>query len=527
MAGVVKPRRTDGKGIANRLMGFWRILIFILIGLSLATPAEAQKRRRGFPETPSPQGQALFELRSGFQRLSTGDTKGAVAFLSRAIESEALPAHAAGSAYFFRGAAYREQSKFRESLSDLDHAARLTPDKGQIPVLAFDVALRMDQPVTAFDKAMVVAKSFPKEVGSLDLSALLAVMASLEKGRRFDDTHKLRAALFEAEYQGSPIGETADYMFKELVAGYLRRDDLVNAIRVSTAINTVDVIISLLVDKRFEELWPSIESGIGGSFTKAASRQLNRYTEIVKELPEDGQAVNMLVDSLRMSGQPFPAIQVGNRMLEDPVSIGRDPEAYFWVMIKTAYAEVESDRASDAIKRLNDLKTYKLDDYPDLVNHHLNRAALLLDLGRFDEAVTAAKLAEGRYLSLYGRLWVRTFEACRDAEAKDVLGLTAALDQLRDKAYDNPSAYALALLCAGKQADAEAWYSRRLSDEALREDALRALQIYKTGPYEPVFFSQMQQRLDAIRKKGSIRRAISKAGRQIKIDLPRGSFASY
>jgi tetratricopeptide (TPR) repeat protein len=508
-------------------MDFWRILIILLCSFCLATPAEAQKRRRGFPETPSEQGQALFELRSGFQRLSTGDTKGAVAFLSRAIESEALPKHAAGSAYFFRGAAYREQSKFRESLSDLEQAARLTPDKGQIPVLAFDVALRMDQPITAFDKAMVVAKSFPAEVSSLDLSALLAVMASLEKSRRFDDTHRLRAALFEAEYQGSPIGETADYMFKELVAGYLRRDDLVNAIRVSTAINTVDVIISLLVDKRFEELWPSIESAISGSFTKATNRQLNRYQEIVKELPEDGQAVNMLVDSLRMSGQPFPAVQVGSRMLEDPVSIGRDPEAYFWVMIKTAYAEVESDRAADAIKRLNDLKTYKLDDYPDLVNHHLNRAALFLDLGYFDEAVAAAKLAESRYLSLYGRLWIRTFEACRAAESKDIPTLTAALDELRSKAYDNPSSYALALLCAGKQSDAEAWYIKRLGDENLREDALRALQVYKTGSFEPRYFAQIQQRLDGIRKKGGVRRAIAKAGRQIKIDLPRGSFASY
>jgi tetratricopeptide (TPR) repeat protein len=508
-------------------MRFWRFLLFVILALSMAHPAEAQKRKRGFPETPSPEGQALFDLRSGFQRLSTGDTKGAVAFLSRAIESEALPKSAAGSAYFFRGASYREQSKFREALADLEQAARLTPDKGQIPVLAFDVALRMDQPVIAYDKAMIVAKSFPTETSSLDLSALTAVMTSLEKGRRFDDTHKLRAALFEAGYQGSPVGETADYMFKELVSGYLKRDDLVNAIRVSTAITTVDVLISLLIDKRFEELWESIESAMGSSFSKAAARQLNRYQEIVKEVPEDGQAVNMLVDSLRMSGQPFPAIKVGTRMLDDPVAIGRDPEAYFWVMIKTAYAEVESDRAGDALKRLNDLKTYKLDDYPDLVNHHLNRASLLLDLGQFDDAVAAAKLAESRYLSLYGRLWIRTFEACRAANAKDEPALTAALDDLRSKAFDNPSGYGLALLCAGKNNDAEAWYIRRLGDDALREEALRALQVYQVSSYEPPFFAQLQQRLDVLRKKSSIKKAIAKAGRQVKIDLPRGSFASY
>jgi tetratricopeptide (TPR) repeat protein len=508
-------------------MRFWTVLVLLLMAISMVQPAAAQKRKRGFPETPSQEGQALFELRSGFARLSTGDTKGAVAFLTRAIESESLPVSAAGSAYFFRGAAYREQSKFRESLADLERAAKLTPDKGQIPVLAFDVALRMDQPVTAYDKAMIVAKNFPTETSSLDLSALSAVMTSLEKGRRFDDTHKLRAALFEAGYQGSPLGETADYMFKDLVASYLKRDDLVNAIRVSTAITTVDVLISVLVDKRFEELWESVESSMGGSFSKAAAKQLMRYQEIVKELPEDGQAVNMLVDSLRMSGQPFPAIKVGTRMLDDPVAIGRDPEAYFWVMIKTAYAEVESDRSGDALKRLNDLKTYKLDDYPDLVNHHLNRASLLLDLGRFDEAVTAAKLAESRYLSLYGRLWIRSFEACRAADAKDEPTLTAALDELRSKAYDNPSGYGLALLCANKLGDAEAWYIRRLADENLREEALRTLQIYQAGTYEPPFFALLQQRLDTLRKKNGIKKAIAKAGRQVKIDLPRGSFAGY
>jgi tetratricopeptide (TPR) repeat protein len=508
-------------------MGFLRFILIICCMASLAMPAEAQKRRRGFPETPSAEGQALFELRSGFQRLSTGDTKGAMAFLSRAIESEALPKTAAGSAYFFRGAAYRDQSKFRESLADLEQAAQLTPDKGQIPVLAFDVALRMERPIIAYDKAMIVAKNFPTETNALDLSALGAVMTSLEKGRRYDDTHKLRAALFEAGYQGSPVGETADYMYKDLVSGYLQRDDLVNAIRVSTAITTVDVIISLLVDKRFEELWESVEGAMGGSFRRAATRQLSRYEDIVKELPEDGQAVNMLVDSLRMNGQPYPAIKIGARLLEDPVAIGRDPEAYFWVMIKTAYAEVESDRAADAIKRLNDLKTYKLDDYPDLVNHHLNRASLLLDLGRFDEAVAAAKLAESRYLSLYGRLWIRAFEACRAADAKDMPTLNAALDELRGKAHDNPSGYGLALLCANKTGDAEAWFVRRLGDEALREEALRALQVYQVGTNEPPFFQQMQQRMDAIRKKSSIRRALAKAGRQLRIDLPRSSFAGY
>ena len=504
-------------------------LLTLLLVLLMATPAEAQRRKRGFPETPSAEGKALFDLRSGFDRLSTGDTRGAVELLSRAIESEALPPQAAGSAYFFRGAAYREQSKFAESLADLEKAGTLTPEKGQIPVLAFDVALRMDRPQLAYDKALLVASKFPGDISSLDLTAINAVITSLENGRRFDDTQKLRAALFEAGYQGSPAGETADYLFRDLVNGYLKREDLVNAIRVSSAITTVDVLVAMLVDARYQELWPSIETAMGGGFAKAAQRQRQRYSEIVKELPEDGQAVNMLVESLRLTGEAGEAATAGAKLLDDPVALGRDPEAYFWVLVKTAAADVESGNADKGLKRLAELASFRLDDYPDLVNHHLNRAALLLDQGRFDEAVAAAKLADSRYLSRYGKLWIKTFETCALAQTADKKDptLAAALDALKDGSGDNPSGYALALLCANRMNEAEAWYVRRLGKEEWREVALRALQQYRQGSNEGEYYAALQQRLDLIRRRSAIKKAIARVGRQLAIDLPRNVVAEY
>jgi tetratricopeptide (TPR) repeat protein len=511
----------------------WQVLgalvMVVLLMLTLASPVEAQRRRRGFPETPSAEGRALFDLRSGFQRLSTGDTRGAVALLTRAIESEALPVSAAGSAHFFRGAAYREQSKFSESLDDLEKAGQLTPDKGQVPVLAFDVALRMDRPLLAHEKALLVARKFPADVGSLDLSAINTVIARLDKERKANEAHDLRAALFEAGYQGSPVGETADYLFRDLVDSYLVRNDLVNAIRVSGTITTVDVLVAMLIDARYQELWDSLQGAMGGSFSAAAKRQMARYQEIVRELPEDGQAVNMLVDSLRLTGAPREAVSIGGRLLDDPVAIGRDPEAYFWVLVKTAYAEAESDRPAEAVRRMADLAAFKLDDYPDLVNHHLNRAALLLDLGRFEEAVAAARVAQSRYLSRFGQLWVAAIETCAASQSgrRNDPGVASGLQGLKDGAVDNPSAYSLGLLCANRMNEAEEWYVRRLDTPGWREAALRALQSYNKAPAEGLFFAQIQQRLDMLRRKNSVRRAVSKVGRQLTIDLPRTQFGDY
>jgi tetratricopeptide (TPR) repeat protein len=489
----------------------------------VATPASAAGKR-GYPETPSTTGQALFDLKTGFQRLSAGDARGAIELLNRAIDSDVLPEGPRGSAYFFRAAALREQGKFKEAVADLDEAARLTPDKPQIPVLAFDLSMRMEKLGPAYDYALKVAKQFPPETASLDLQSLYRILATRKK----DDALTLRAALFDAGYRGSPRGIAADEMFRELVTGYLDRNDIVNAIRVAEGIVSVDVLVDMMIDKRFEEVWPAIGAKAGEGFVSALKRQREMYQEIVKEQPDDVDAVHHLIDTLRLSGQSPQAIKLGTKVLDDPVALGNDPEAYFWVLTKTAYADTESAKPGQAMQRMAELKAYKLEDYPELVSQHINRGALLLDLGQFAEASAAARLADTKYLSNYGRMWVRAIDMCAAIALKQKPDtIQPFLDILKDNGKVNPSAYAMGLLCANKTADAEQWYIKRLSDSDMRSDALQALQIYAKGDNEGSHYAMLQDRLAQVRNKSSIKKAIDKAGRQLTISLPRGAIGNY
>jgi tetratricopeptide (TPR) repeat protein len=499
-------------------------LTVLLMAVLLAFPAQAQRAKRGYPETPSTTGQALFDLKTGFQRLSAGDARGAIELLNRAIDSDVLPDGPRGSAYFFRAAALREQGKFREAVEDLDEAAKLTPDKPQIPVLAFDLSMRMDKLPAAYDYALRVARNFPAETASLDLQSLYRILQTRKK----DDAHALRAALFNAGYRGSPRGIAADEMYRELVTVYLERNDIVSAMRAATGIVSVDVLIDMMIDRRFEEVWQAIGAQSGEGFGSAVKKQLTMYQDIVKEQPDDVTAVHQLLETMRLANQPAPAVPIGIRLLDDPVALGNDPDAYFWVMTKTAYAESESGRAAQAIQRMAELSAYKIDDYPELVIQHINRGALLLDQGRFAEASAAARLSETKYLSQFGKLWVRAIDMCAAIGLKQKQdSIQPFMDMLKEGGKANPSAYAMGLLCANKLPDAEAWYIKRLNDPDMRSDALQALQNYAKGANEGPHYALLQERLETVRNKPAVKKAVEKSGRQLTISLPRSVVGIY
>lgn len=522
---------------ARFIASLTRLVVLALVTLALVAPAHSQSRPRAkFPDRPSAEGQALYDLRMGFQRLSTGDPRGAVELLTRAIDSGVLPAQPLASAYFFRGAAWREQSRFREAMQDLNEAARRAPDKGQIPVLAFDVALRMDQMPVAFTQAMAVASSFPEETKGLSFAAVVRVTEWLAANRRTADEHKLRAALFNANYQGGGPRGSADSFYRDLVDEYLQRSDVVNAVRVASSLTSVDVLLDLLIDRRYEELWEAVQANLGGSLDAAARRQADVWRAAAQADPGDPQLRHTLVEALRLINQPAEAVRAAEPTLRDPLAVGRDASAYFWVLAKTAYAEAEAGRPDAGLARWTELDSFRLDDYPDLVTHLINRAAMQIDLGQFADAKATIAKVDVRYLSVWGRGWLRALEVCSAygaAGAKAGSGsrplpeAAAPLAALRDANRANASAYQYALLCANRMDEAEQWMIRRLGDPELRMDALQALQRYARGANESPHFQQMQERLAKLRDRPKVKAALTKVGRVLDVPLPRTVLTAY
>jgi hypothetical protein len=275
-------------------------------------------------------------------------------------------------------------------------------------------------------------------------------------------------------------------------------------------------------------VWPTIESVAGKNLQLALQKQIEAYREIVKDSPDEVDAMHRLVESLRMGNRAAEAVQVATKTLDDPVALGNDPDAYFWLLTKSSYADADSGAAARGGQKMNEIMPYKLDDYPELVSHHINRGAYLLDQGDFAAASTAARLAESKYLSSYGRMWITAIDACAAIGLKQKpVTVQPFLDILRDNNKNNPSAYAMALLCANKLADAEQFYIKRLNDTDMRTDALQALQNFAKAPYEGAHFSLLQERLAQVRGKSSVRKAIEKQGRQLTFAIPRSTLGVY
>jgi hypothetical protein len=98
---------------------------------------------------------------------------------------------------------------------------------------------------------------------------------------------------------------------------------------------------------------------------------------------------------------------------------------------------------------------------------------------------------------------------------------------LKEGGKANPSAYAMALLCANKLSDAESWYIKRLNDPDMRSDALQALQHFAKGMNEGAHYAMLQDRLETVRNRSSVKKALEKSGRQLSINLPRNVVGMY
>jgi hypothetical protein len=320
----------------------------------------------------------------------------------------------------------------------------------------------------------------------------------------------------------------ADDYYRPLIAGYLERDDVVNAVRVASSVINVDTLIDIMVDIRYKDVWDSVQVEMGGGFAAAAQRQLKSWQAVEGAALTDAESAQGLIDSLRLTGAATQAVRFGEQFLQDPTAVGRGPSGYFWVIMKTAYADVEAGQHARGLQRVAELNGYQLDDYPDLVIQRINQAALALDQNRSADAVRFARSAESRYLSAYGRLWVKAIEACagvQQNQAKPVLD--AALSTLREGRMSNPQAFAYALLCANRLDEAEQWYIRRLGDARLRTDALQALQLYEQAKNEPAFYTQLQERLGKVRDRPAVQKAIARVGRTLTIALPRSVVGGY
>jgi tetratricopeptide (TPR) repeat protein len=303
-------------------------------------------------------------------------------------------------------------------------------------------------------------------------------------------------ALFAGGYRFGD-GEQPGSWWVELIAHRLEKKDLDGARAVLAKVDAFESLISMQVDRRFDELRKASPELF--DLSAAVRRQLAlawRLIEVGRH--PDGLA---LMDS---------ALAAGALMFDDW------KEQYSWALSARGFALSASGQHPDALTAFSQAVAaahYK----EDFQKFATNLALVLVRLGRPDEALTSLRnLGE---TSDFGALLSSSVYQRAYLLNGDIARAEAALLRVRANEAAKPGIYLEALLRAGKLGDARDYLLQRLRDPDRRPEALLDAQTWRNPPLTP------EQRPVATRKQQllalpEVRKAIEEVGRIESFDFP-------
>lgn len=318
----------------------------------------------------------------------------------------------------------------------------------------------------------------PAIVASLDQRWVQSIHQHLNKlpsADREKATQDLCITLADSGWQLNPRTSIGGQMLTCAIEAHSRRGDLDKA-RAGLALNPGGATLAMLaIDKRHEALWPDIDKFAADGFRKSLEQDAERAAAIAKAAPRDAKAVMAYMRALRVLGRNLEAINAGKALAADKAQIETVGDDAFWLVDEYSKDLAAVGRTDEAIGALDGLLALGIDSYPSLISMAINRAGLLNDAARHQEALDAATAVDEKYashVSAYGQMWVWAEQACalyalsRPAEAKTIESKMAA------KPDDNWLAMTRVAACRNDIPAIADIVIRRLKDEEQRSTAL-------------------------------------------------------
>lgn len=379
-----------------------------------------------------------------------------------------------------------------------------------------------DWPTAAKDLA-AIARLRPDLAIPVHLSAVETIRRGAISWGEEEAAFELGLALARIGYAGGPGGgDRPDVLYRDIALGLAERGRLFEAEVALERIFAFDTLLPMLLDQRYAPLWRSLDAKFASAATALTRHVLEATTELRNRFPNSLEVVRDHMKALRRHGLPEQAVQLGGQVMQavrlDTLDPARAAEV-LWILNELAYALLEVGQPDAAIALMDRVAELDLRRYPSLVNQRINRGAVLLEVGRFDEAIDAVHLATGLAVSGYGRMFIEQINVCAHFEAGRPSEAELAMAFLTDRPMVNPRATQIALLCLDRHEQAVEHMLARLADPRTRDDALIALVPQDLSLEKSALFRKLHERLDRVRKDPRVQAAQAEAGRALTIAL--------
>lgn len=274
----------------------------------------------------------------------------------------------------------------------------------------------------------------------------------------------------------------------------LQAGDIDLAVKLATTRPNPSNLVKLLIDRRYEAIWPQLESAAGSNLSMVLRRYLAEAVAQRAAAPRDPLKLYQLVLAKLWLGDFAGAVSDAAVIERTPKGLAKIVEDEAWTLDSAvnAYDGLGQPAEADAI--FNGLADLNTEGRDWVVNFAINRANRLVRHGRWEEALPTTERAvvvAAQFGSPYAK----------EAAAADRYCAAVKLDPTRPELdtwweaiaanfKDNLASAIMGAQCKGDNETARRFLRERLGDERTRSAAIKILQ-----PSEVVLFYDERNRI--------------------------------
>ncbi|TNE61777.1 MAG: DUF3857 domain-containing protein [Alphaproteobacteria bacterium] len=448
--------------------------------------------------------------------LDGGDNIGALQTLNRLEQDYKAEDRLRGLIQVLRGQALKNLNRSGSATEAYEEGVRLFPDNAEARFRLMELYRTAGAPKKEADTLIQLAHDLPEKVSQLRIEWLGDLSRLLYEAKDNETADAMAVALADAGYDNKG-GWSPDWIYTRAIEASVRTGKTGNVASYLTHVTDPDGLLKLMIDKRYESIWPELEDYAGKDLSKAIELDIEATRKTYEANKDDLKNLTAYLYALRFAGKPEEILKVAAPVATDWARVEAVADHAFWVVNLYADALNDLGRYDEALKMMDRINALNIGDFPDTVSHRINRLIMILSLGRYEDALKAADSISPDYASDYGDLFVESARTCalymlgRGDEAAPLL---AKMAERKDK---NIAAYSDAVMCSGDQQMAEDVYIERLATADMRADMLQLFQKTETAPHIPPFMAEIMVRQRAILKREKVQNLFGNLGRSIKV----------
>lgn len=356
----------------------------------------------------------------------------------------------------------------RKAVIGADECLRQRPDDPNAQMLAGMARISFGRARQGGSLLVAAIKANPALLDGQEVSGMQSIFRQLSYQNEKPRLAELRKLLLQANF-GKDDPQFFGDLAIEVIADNVSRNANGEAVALLPQVMAPEYGLRLLIDRRFEPIWPMIEQWAGGNLERQRDAMLAAARGQFRIEPSLANRT-VLAQALATTGHRTEAIALLGEAVDDPKLWDEGDERFFLSMLTTKYVRLLAfeDRVPEALAAAERISAANsIDRFPPIRNIMPNLAFVLIQVGRDQEALDLIKrempppgsLENPASFGFYAALRYCAFQRLgRKSDA-------AAQAALLDSSYsNNSSARTIRMACATDASTARSIWAERMAD---------------------------------------------------------------